>query len=127
MTLSDGKGNAQAAAGFQANQSSTWTASGDRQLMTESYLGITSTGEYGLDTVGLGLEATTGLTLNRNVVAGVLAEPFYLGQLGMKRSNATGVNSTTSLMTQLKNENMIPSLSYGYTAGAIYRKSHSYT
>ena len=95
--------------------------------MTESYLGIASKGEYGLDTVGLGVEATTGLTSNQNVVAGVLTEPFYLGQLGLRRSNATGVNSTASLMTQLKNENMIPSLSYGYTAGAIYRKSHSYT
>ena len=95
--------------------------------MTESYLGIASSGEYGLDTVGLGVEATTGLTSNQNVVAGVMAEPFYLGTLGLKRFNATGVNSTASLMTQLKNENMIPSLSYGYTAGALYRKSHSYT
>ena len=124
MTLSDGRGNAPAASGFQANQSTTWTAGGEHQLMTESYLGIASKGEYGLDTVGLGVEATAGLTSNQNVIAGVLAEPFYLGQLGLKRSNATGLNSTASLMTQLKNENMIPSLSYGYTAGAIYRKSH---
>ena len=127
VTLSDGKGNAPAASGFQANQSSTWAASGEHQLMIESYLGIASNGEYGLDTVGLGVEATTGLTSNQNVVAGVLAEPFYLGQLGLKPTNTTGVNSTASLMTQLKNANLIPSLSYGYTAGAIYRKSHAYT
>ena len=76
MTLSDGKGNAPAASGFQANQSSTWTASGDRQLMTESYLGIASKGEYGLDTVGLGVEANTGLTSNKNVDDGVLDQPF---------------------------------------------------
>ena len=125
MTLSDDSSNPLAASGFQANQSSTWTASGERQLMTENYLGIASKGDYGLDTVGLGVEATTGLTSNQNVVAGVLAEPFYLGHLGLKRSNATGVNSTASLMTKLKNENMIPSLSYGYTAGALYRKSDS--
>ena len=123
MTLSDGHGNALAASGFQANQSSTWTSVGDHQLMSESYLGIASSGQYGLDTIGLGIEATTGLTSNQNVIAGVLAEPFYLGQVGLKNSNATGVNGTASFMAQLKKENLIPSLSYGYTAGAIYRKS----
>lgn len=34
--------------------------------------------------MGLGVEATTGLTSNRNVVAGILPEPFYLGQIGLK-------------------------------------------
>ena len=124
MTLNDGNGNALAASGFQANQSSTWNTVGDYQLTNESYLGITSNGQYGLDTVGLGVEAATGLTSNRNVVAGVLTEPFYLGQVGLKNSNTTVVNGTVSFMARLKNENLIPSLSYGYTAGAIYRKSH---
>ena len=92
--------------------------------MTGFSLGITSDGQYGLDTVGLGVEATTGLTSNQNVVAGVLAVPFCLGQIGLKNSNTTAVNGTASFMAQLKNEKLIPSLSYGYTAGAIYRKSH---
>ncbi len=122
MTLSDGNGDALAASGFQTNQSSTWSAVGDHQLMTETYLGIASNGQYGLDTVGLGVDDTTGLTSIQNVVAGVLAEPFYLGQIGLKHSNTTTVNGAASFMSQLKNENLIPSLTYGYTAGAIYRK-----
>ena len=122
MTVSAGNGNALAASGFQANQSSSWTAVGDHQLMTESYLGIASNGNYGTDTVGLGIDAITGLTTDHNVVAGVLTEPFYLGQLGLKPSNATVGNGNTSFMARLKDENLIPSLSYGYTAGAIYRK-----
>lgn len=93
--------------------------------MTESYLGIVSNGQYGLDTVGLGVDETSGLTSNQNVVAGILTEPFYLGQIGLKDSNITSVNGTASFMAQLKNGKMIPSLSYGYTAGAIYRKSHT--
>ena len=93
--------------------------------MTETYLGILSNGQYGTDTVGLGVEAATGLTSNHNVVGGVLAEPYYLGQIGLKSSNTTTVNGTASFMAQLKNDNLIPSLSYGYTAGAIYRKSLS--
>ena len=123
MTLSSSNGDPLAASGFQTNQSSTWTGHGNYQLMTETYLGILSNGSYGLDTVGLGVEASTGLTSNRNVVAGVLAEPYYLGQIGLKSSNTTTVNGTASFMAQLKNDNLIPSLSYGYTAGAIYRKS----
>ena len=89
--------------------------------MTESYLGVASNGQYGSDTVGLGIEEATGLTSNQNVVAGVLTEPFYLGQLGLKVSNTTIVNGTSSFMAQLKSEKLIPSLSYGYTAGAMYR------
>lgn len=94
--------------------------------MTESSLGNTSDGQYGLDTVGLGVETTAGLTSNRNVVAGVLAEPFYLGQIGLRNSNMTAVNGTASSMAQLKNEKTIPSLSYCYNAGAIKRKFHSF-
>ena len=126
VTLNEGIGNAPAASGFQANQSSTWTSIGDYQLLTESFLGITSDGQYGLDAVGLGVEAATGLTSSQNVVAGVSTEPFYLGQVGLKLSNTTNVNGTASFMAQLKNEKLIPSLSYGYTAGALYSKSQSY-
>lgn len=125
MTLNDGNGNAPAAPGFQANQSSTWNSTGDYQLMTESFLGITSDGKYGLDAVGLGVEAATGLTSSQNIVAGVSTEPFYLGQVGLKPSNTTNVNGTASFMAQLKNENLVPSLSYGYTAGALYCKPQS--
>lgn len=120
--MSASSGNALAASGFQVNQSSSWTAVGDRQLMTESYLGVTSNGNYGMDTVGLGIDTATGLTSDHNVVAGVLTEPFYLGQVGLKPSNATVRNGNASFMARLKDANLIPSLSYGYTAGAIYRK-----
>ena len=92
--------------------------------MTESYLGVVSNGSYGIDTVGLDVDSATGLTSKQNVVAGVLTEPFYLGQFGLKSSNTTIVNDTTSFMEQLKKDELIPSLSYGYTAGAIYSKFH---
>ncbi|CAD6586889.1 MAG: hypothetical protein ASARMPRED_002866 [Alectoria sarmentosa] len=81
---------------------------GDYQLMTENYINIASKGKYGLDTVGLGVEAANGLTSNQNVVAGVLTEPFYLGQIGLKPLNTTTVNGTASLMAELKNEKLIP-------------------
>ena len=92
--------------------------------MTESYLGVISNGSYGLDTVGLDVDSATGLTSQQNVVAGVVNEPFYLGQFGLKPSNTTIANDTRSFMEQLKKDELIPSLSYGYTAGAIYSKFH---
>ena len=92
--------------------------------MTESYLGIVSNGYYGLDTVGLDVDSATGLTSKQNVVAGVLTEPFYIGQFGLKPSNTTIVNDTISFMEQLKKDDLIPSLSYGYTAGALYSEFH---
>lgn len=50
---------------------------------------------------------------------------YGLSMLGtLKNPNTTAVNGTAPFMAQLKNENLIPSISYGYTTGAIYRKSH---
>ena len=121
VQVSSGGVDALAASGFQANQSSTWTATGTQQLSSEGYLGVASNGQFGTDTVGLGVDSSSGLTLPEVVVAGIPAEPFYMGTLGLKSGNATSSNnSTASLMSQLKQQNLIPSLSYGYTAGAFY-------
>ena len=64
--------------------------------------------------MGLGVEAATGL------------KPLYLGQVGLRPSNTTIVDGTASFMAQLKNEKLIPSLSYGYTAVELYRESRSF-
>lgn len=115
--------NAPAASGFQANQSSTWSDLSTHELSTEDYLDISTRGPYGLDTVGLGADASAGLTLNQNLVAGVLADPYYMGTFGLNPSNSTQMNNgAPNFIMQLKQKNMIPSLSYGYTAGAIYRE-----
>lgn len=97
---------------------------GTRQLMTEDFLDTLSNGQFGTDVVGLGVDASSGLTLPGAVVAGITTEPFYIGTLGLKPGNASvSSDSTATLLSQLKQQNMIPSLSYGYTAGAIYSMS----
>ena len=111
--------NARLADGFLSSSSSSWTATGTQQIPISHSLGVNGTAQYGTDTLGLGLDPNSGLTLQSNPVAGVAADPFYLGTLGLK---ATEKN--TSLLSQLFSRNMIPSLSYGYTAGAFYRTSH---
>ena len=115
--------NGAAASGFQYNESSTWSDLGTHTLIVDSFLNISSNGKFGADNVGFGFDASKGLTLNHSLVAGITAEPFYLGTFGLKPANVSDVsNGPATLMAQLKQQNLIPSLSYGYTAGAIYRK-----
>lgn len=132
VTSSTGVLNAAAASGFQSNQSSTWSALGDYPLTTEGDLNhqtinrsldSSGLGQYGTDVVGLGPDASTGLTFSQGLIGGILTEPYYTGILGLAPTEyLTRHNTTASLLSQLKDQNLIPSLSYGYTAGAIYRK-----
>ena len=124
VVQSPGAPNPEAQYGFLGNESSTWQSIGNFPLMEESNLGLDPTSQYGYDTVGAGPTPDSGLTItDKTVVAGITNEPFYLGTLGLKPSNSSRFNSSTpSFMTLLKDEGLIPSLSYGYTAGAIYRK-----
>lgn len=49
---------------------------------------------------------------------------FLLGSLGLGviPSNFTSENQATFLSSMVENQSVIPSHSYGYTAGAYYRK-----
>lgn len=109
--------NAGLANGFLSGSSTSWTPIGTEQVPISEFLGVNGTAEYGTDTLGLGLDANSGLTVKSNKIAGVDSNPFYLGTLGLK---TTADNS--SLLSALFAQKMIPSLSYGYTAGALYRK-----
>ena len=112
--------------GFQTNKSSTWTSMGLYGLAIENKLDFSGNALYGLDTVGLGGSNSERLSLDRQVVGGIATKDFYLGifGLGPKPANFTD-KPIPSYMKNLKDRNLIPSLSFGYTAGAYYRKSYS--
>jgi hypothetical protein len=79
---------------------------------------------YGYDTVGLGGAGEEGPTLKHTVVGGMAWPDLYLGIFGLnpKPTNFTSFNDpSTSYMTLLKDQKHIPSVSFGYTAGAVYR------
>ena len=110
------------AQGFLSNMTSTWTDQGDHVIGAKGTLNVTVQGEWGLDTVGLGSDPSSSLTLNSSIVTGVPTEPFFLGHLGLIPSKTTGPDgNTASLMQQLADQAKIPSMSYGYTAGALYK------
>ena len=110
---------------FNPNSSSTWTIHGLYELYTERNLGLTGNGQFGNDTLGLGIQGSGGPTLTDQAIGGIVTDNFYLGMFGVnpKPTNFTEIDKgQPSYLTTLKDQNLIPSLSFGYTAGAQYRK-----
>ena len=112
--------------GFVTNSSSTWDLVGIFTSNLEDTLGYAVNAEYGFETVGLQIENSNGIGVNHSVVGGIAAKEFYLGSLGLgpKPTNFTTFlnEPKPSLMALLNSTRQIPSLSYGYSAGASYSK-----
>ncbi|KAL9106540.1 MAG: hypothetical protein Q9227_008455 [Pyrenula ochraceoflavens] len=109
---------------FDNSTSKTWKNKGLYNLGAEDNLGLDSTAVFGFDTVGLGLQGTSGPTLPGQLVAGIATPTYWLGSLGVnpQSTNFTTFDDTVnSFMSNLKGNGSIPSLSFGYTAGAKYR------
>jgi hypothetical protein len=88
-------------------------------------LGFTGNGRYGFDTITLGLPGTGGPSLENQTVASLATKEFYMGVFGLKpqASNFTTLTDPIpSFLQNLKNQSMIPSTSWSYTAGNQYRK-----
>ena len=111
------------------NQSSSRKEIGLFDLGLELNLGRNDSGDYGLDTLALGLSNTTGgPTLDSQVVVGIETNRYRVGMFGLN-SQPTNLssysNSYPSFLASLKTQNLIPSLSWAYTAGARYSKSRT--
>ena len=130
---------------FNPNESSTWNKVGRYSINgdgvgLEANLGYHADVTFALETMAVGLN---GRRFENQTVAGLsAAEPFYLyvlrgkvnGRVLMLRSGVLGLNnqpvnfsslgnySASSYLTTLKEEGVIPSLSWSYTAGAQYRR-----
>ena len=113
--------------GFESNESSTWSLIGLYGVDVEKRLNISGNGLQGYDTVQLGpSQDTTALSVGHSVVAAVPDKDLFLGQLGLAVQPLSFSSASTpipTLLQSLKNNNSIPSLSFGYTAGNPYRKS----
>ena len=110
--------------GFQKNESSTWTPEGIYSLDIENGLNLTGNGDFGYDCVGLGVQNSGGATLTHQLLAGIATKDFYLGELGLsiKPANLSSFDDPIpSCLQNLRKQGSIPSLSYGYTAGAKYQ------
>ncbi|KAI4670598.1 uncharacterized protein J4E79_000884 [Alternaria viburni] len=106
--------------GFQANMSSTWEAIGLYELGMGRIHGITGNGLHGFDSVAL-----YNFTLEHLAVTAYASPGFWIGQMGLSPLplNFSETISSPSLISALKSDGHIPSLTYGYQAGAPYRKT----
>lgn len=114
---------------FNPNSSTTWQQHGYYQLSVEPTLGAGIQAVYGNDTVTLGIQGSGGPTLQDQIVAAYVSTDLYVGMFGLNPSS-TNFTSTDlnrpSYLSSLKTSNIIPSLSFGYTAGNQYRLKQVY-
>ncbi|KAI4243826.1 MAG: hypothetical protein LQ352_006956 [Teloschistes flavicans] len=118
---------------FYKNSSSTWQDKGLYTLDEELNLGYGGNGNFGLDSITLGYPGSNAPNVSNQLLATFATEDFYLATWGIapRPTNLTkpGQDSVTfaaedaypSLLTTMKQQAKIPSISYGYTAGARYR------
>ncbi|KAE8440591.1 hypothetical protein EG329_007049 [Mollisiaceae sp. DMI_Dod_QoI] len=108
-------------------KSSTWQSEGFFQFSVDSQLGNKGYGWYGLDDITFG---SSGITVSESVVgsfngSGPLSGTQYmLGffGLGITISDFNNVNPLPSINALVERNGVIPSHSYGFTAGAKYQQ-----
>ena len=107
--------------------SSSFKKEGTYYLSVGETLGLYGNAYYGYDTVSLQSNSGSGPTVDHALVAGYALQDFYVGMFGVnpEPTNFSKNDQSPSYMTLLKEQNQIPSLSFGYTAGAHYRSDSS--
>lgn len=114
---------------FRPNESLTYVSNSIFNIGIEQNLMLDTTAPTGFDTVTLGLLGSGGPTVAHTVVFNLISPKYWIGIFGL---NPRPTNFTTfrdpqpSFMSQLVTNNIIPSTSYGYTAGNQYRLNKVY-
>ncbi|GAB7352318.1 hypothetical protein MBLNU459_g2766t3 [Dothideomycetes sp. NU459] len=109
---------------FNTNESLTWVPNSIFDLGLEMNLGLDSTANYGFDTITLGWQGSGLPSVQHSTIASLATFDYWLGIFGLnpQPANFTTLNDPQpSFMTQLKNNNTIPSVAWAYTAGNQYR------
>jgi hypothetical protein len=99
-----------------------WNGAGIYDLPKTYYTNGTLGGTWGLTNIGLGSASRNSYTLTEQYVA--TSQDFFLGSLGLSvgEISPTGADQKTFLSRFATYTDQIASNSYGYTAGAVYRK-----
>ena len=113
---------------FDPAQSKSWDTLGNYTLPLEENLGYQGiNASYGEDTISLGFtDDNGGPSLDSQIVVGIETFNYYTGIFGLGNQGTNITNFTdphSSFLGSLKARNLIPSLSWAYTAGAPYRES----
>ena len=105
---------------FQSNESSTWQSVGFFELGLDPQLGFGDYGDYGYDNIALDDQTS----VPSQIIGVINSTDYWLGFLGLgvKPTNFTSQDKPTFLDSIVENQSLVPSHSYGYTAGAYYRR-----
>ena len=104
---------------FQKNRSSSWKDQGLYFLGLDQNLGFGGRGNYGLDSIAL----NDKVSVPGQIISTINVTDYWLGffGLGVKPTNLTGTDQKPFLGSIVEKQGLVPSHSYGYTAGAKYR------
>ncbi|KAJ8109462.1 hypothetical protein OPT61_g7439 [Boeremia exigua] len=111
-------------------QSDNWQLVGPQSIplpywYPEEFKGENGTigAEWGITNVGLGRSSEKSLVNSKLYAAKYTSNDWFMGSFGLTVGEVGGKGATRpTFLSQFKNQ-MIPSLSYGYTAGASYRNN----
>ena len=111
---------------FNSSKSESWRSVGNYTLGLEQNLGYKETAAYGFDTLALGFSGDIGSSaLQSQVIASIGTDDYYVGIFGLGHQPYNFTNFSDphpSFLTTMRSKNLIPSLSWAYTAGARYRE-----
>jgi hypothetical protein len=112
---------------FDLANSATWQDQSFYNLGVDARFGGSAYAQYGLDDITFG---STGMTLFNTIIGSINATEYWLGMfgLGIIPGNFKTVTSLPAISGLVEKASLypIPSHSYGYTAGARYRKLKCY-
>lgn len=106
---------------YNMSKSSTWKSEGFYQLGLDTQLGFNGTGDYGLDTVEFG---STGISLDDSIIGSINTTDYLTGFLGLGivPGNFSNGQFKSPIAALVESADLIPSHSYGFTAGSTYRE-----
>lgn len=98
-------------------------------LVAELPWGLSGNGQFGFDDITLSYNGGGGPRLNNTLFAGIATKSIYIGTMGLTPwgTNFTDFNDPIpSILTAMKDQGHLESLSWGYTAGMHNAETQGY-
>ena len=109
---------------YESRNSSSWEPKGNYTINDEQNLGLLVNGEFGFDNLSLGFKGSGLPNLEHQLIVGIASKNLYIASLGINpaATNLTNHdNPIPTLLSTLKQQQLVYSLSWAYTAGSFFQ------